>query len=196
MHRRLLLEIHEYFANIPNPAREEQDLLTRITGELPFFHITSVHRDDLLNVGLDGLQATDEQMEKIADRMHEDYCEQLFRGSLEIIAEFAGVPEKITGDYVLVAFPEDASHFEENGIGYPCHKSGDNGARFVRTEDYIDHFDHKPDGNRYYAVVEWPESQELMEKPGYEEYSEEVMDEKGLADFICPAFWVPLCFRK
>jgi hypothetical protein len=81
MDRRLLLEIHEYFANIPNPTREEQDLLTRITGELPFFHVTNVHRDGLLNIGFDGEQATDRLMEDIAHKMRNDYCEQLFHGS-------------------------------------------------------------------------------------------------------------------
>ncbi len=196
MHRELLLELHKYFTNISNPTEEEKHLLNQLIGRLPYFYITSVHRDDLLNVGLDGPSATDEQMERIADKMSDDYCEQLFHISLEIIAEYVGVPKKVTGDYVLVEFPEDTTYFEENNIGYPCHESEDNGARFVKTEDYINYFGYEPNPNQYYAIVEWPESQELMEEPDYEEHSEEVMDEKGLADFICPAYWVSVCYLK
>ncbi len=94
MHRGLLLEIHKYFTDITNPTQEEKDLLLQLNGELPYFHITSVHRDDLLQVGFNGLCATDEQMGKIASKMSDDYCEQLFYLSLPIIADYAKVPIK------------------------------------------------------------------------------------------------------
>ena len=35
------------------------------------------------------------------------------------------------GLYVLVEFPDDASYFEENDIGYSSFESEDNGARYV-----------------------------------------------------------------
>jgi hypothetical protein len=97
-------------------------------------------------------------------------------------------------NYVLVEFPEDSSYFEDNDIGYPCFESEDNGARYVPEEDYIRHFGHEPNPNQYYVIVQWSESQELLEDPHYEEYTEAVMDEKGLNDFICPAYWVALCY--
>jgi hypothetical protein len=98
--------------------------------------------------------------------------------------------------YVLVGFPEDSSYFEDNDIGYPSYGSDDNGARYVPEEDYIKVFGHKPDEAMLYKIVQWPESQELMEDEGFEEYSEGVFDEKGLNDFICPAYWVPISKAK
>ncbi|HVA98675.1 MAG TPA: hypothetical protein VNG53_07240, partial [Bacteroidia bacterium] len=55
------------------------------------FMITSLCRYDLTNsfVGFTESKAraiTDEQMRRIASKMSDDYCEQLFWGSLKIIA--------------------------------------------------------------------------------------------------------------
>jgi hypothetical protein len=55
------------------------------------FPITSVCREDLINpqVGFTKKQAqsvSDEQMQRIAGKMADDYCNQLFWTSLEIIA--------------------------------------------------------------------------------------------------------------
>jgi hypothetical protein len=98
---------------------------------------------------------------------------------------------KHTEIYVLVEFPNDSSYFEDNDIGYPCCESEDNGARYVPEEDYVKVFERKPDDAMLYKIVMWPESQELMEDEKFEEYSEVVYDEKGMNDFICPAYWVP-----
>ena len=43
--------------------------------------------------------------------------------------------------YVLVEFPDDATYFEENDIGYPSFESEDNGARYVSEYDYIQRFE-------------------------------------------------------
>lgn len=56
------------------------------------FLITSLCRVDLTNPDIgfslsDALKVTDEQMERIASKMADDYCNQLFWGSLEIISE-------------------------------------------------------------------------------------------------------------
>jgi hypothetical protein len=56
------------------------------------FEITSVSRADLLNkeVGFtrkQALQVSDEQMRRIASKLADDYCNQLFWSSLCIIAE-------------------------------------------------------------------------------------------------------------
>ncbi|MDR1202692.1 MAG: hypothetical protein LBL58_13850 [Tannerellaceae bacterium] len=52
-----------------------------------FFKITSVSRDDLKEIGFDVSKVDDEVMVRLARRLADDYCEQLFWGSLEIIAE-------------------------------------------------------------------------------------------------------------
>lgn len=56
-----------------------------------FFEITSLHRLDLVEAGVvseaEASKITDYQMEIIADKMADDYCEQLYWSSLKDIAE-------------------------------------------------------------------------------------------------------------
>lgn len=59
------------------------------------FNITSVSREDLESRGFDTTNITDEQMEELARKMCDDYLEQLFWISLDIIAEdIIGIPKK------------------------------------------------------------------------------------------------------
>ena len=51
------------------------------------FNITSVSRQDLEYRGFDTTNITDAQMEKQAQKMCDDYLEQMFWISLDIIAE-------------------------------------------------------------------------------------------------------------
>ena len=51
------------------------------------FNITSVSREDLEYRGFDTTNITDEQMEELARKMCDDYLEQMFWISLDIIAE-------------------------------------------------------------------------------------------------------------
>lgn len=94
--------------------------------------------------------------------------------------------------YVLVEFPEDASFFEENGIGYPSWNSGDNGARYVPEAEYIREFGESPEPEKCYRAMCWPDSQEYIEKEGYEL----IQDENGIRDFGTLACWVPLSLIK
>jgi len=64
-----------------------------ITGD-KFFKITSVHRDDLENIGFDASHVDDSTMQHLASKMADDYCEQLFWDHLPIIAEIVGIPRK------------------------------------------------------------------------------------------------------
>jgi hypothetical protein len=63
---------------------------TIITGKT-YFNITSVSRDDL--VGLNGFteedvaKISDAKMDKLASQMANDYLEQLYWSSLEILSE-------------------------------------------------------------------------------------------------------------
>lgn len=59
------------------------------------FKITSVTREDLESRGFDTTNITDEQMEELARKMCDDYLEQMFWISLDIIAEdIIGIPKK------------------------------------------------------------------------------------------------------
>ena len=51
------------------------------------FKITSVTRKDLEMRGFDTTNITDAQMERLAQKMCDDYLEQMFWISLDIIAE-------------------------------------------------------------------------------------------------------------
>ena len=53
------------------------------------FKITSVTREDLEMRGFDTTNITDAQMERLAQKMCDDYLEQMFWISLDIIAEDA-----------------------------------------------------------------------------------------------------------
>jgi hypothetical protein len=95
MRQQLLEDVYQYFSEKENPTQEEKDLLVRLSSDLPHFHITSVHRDDLEQEGFDVTNVTDEQMIDLADKMADDYCDQLFWGSLTVIAgEIMGIPRK------------------------------------------------------------------------------------------------------
>ena len=67
-----------------------------------FFQITSVHRDDVkhaLNLSDEQLsKITDDMMQEIAEKMADDYCEQLFNISLRIIAKQVLGQHGIRGD--------------------------------------------------------------------------------------------------
>ena len=59
------------------------------------FNITSVSREDLESRGFDTTNITDAQMEELAQRMCNDYLEQMFWISLDTIAEdIIGIPKK------------------------------------------------------------------------------------------------------
>ena len=59
------------------------------------FNITSVSREDLESRGFDTTNITDAQMEELARKMCDDYLEQMFWISLDIIAEdIMGIPKK------------------------------------------------------------------------------------------------------
>ena len=59
------------------------------------FKITSVTREDLESRGFDTTNITDAQVEELARKMCDDYLEQMFWISLDIIAEdIMGIPKK------------------------------------------------------------------------------------------------------
>ena len=227
MLQQLLDDLRGYFESKPSLTETEQSLLDRLNSG--YFPITSIHRDDLAGNGFDTGHVSDEDMKYLARKMADDYCEQLFWPSMEIIAsemanisKFPACPQcqaehslyesasriyqcaecgrTWSNDYVLVEFPDDASYFEENDIGYPSFGSEDNGARYVPEYDYIRHFQKTPAGNAYYKPLCWPESQPYLfpDEPNEsaDALCEPVSDEKGITDFGEQAVWVPLCHLK
>ena len=56
--------------------------------------LLSKSNSDLTIKGFDIDKITDAHMEELADKMSDDYCEQLFWDSMEIIADCMGLPRK------------------------------------------------------------------------------------------------------
>ena len=52
-----------------------------------YFEITSVCRADIESIGYDSSELSDSQMEDLASRMADDYCDQLYWTSLETILQ-------------------------------------------------------------------------------------------------------------
>ena len=59
-----------------------------------YFQITSVHRNDLEEIGFATDSVSDESMKRLASKMADAYCDQGFWIDLEIIAEDLGIPTK------------------------------------------------------------------------------------------------------
>lgn len=58
------------------------------------FSISRLSREDLEEKGFDASDVDDKTMQRLADKLGDDYCEQLFWISLEIIAESMGIPRR------------------------------------------------------------------------------------------------------
>jgi len=58
------------------------------------FSISRLSREDLEEKGFDASDVDDKTMQRLADKLGDDYCEQLFWVSLDIIAESMGIPKK------------------------------------------------------------------------------------------------------
>lgn len=84
MVRELYQRLREYFNNLPEPTEEERQFIRELNAG--YFPITSVHRDDLEGQGFDVEKISDDDMQNLAEKMADDYCEQLFWPSMEIIA--------------------------------------------------------------------------------------------------------------
>jgi hypothetical protein len=63
-----------------------------------FFEISLLHRDDLESISYDTGGVDDSLMKKLASKLGDDYCEQLFWNSLTILADALGIPKKETGE--------------------------------------------------------------------------------------------------
>ena len=59
-----------------------------------FFEITSISRDDLESLGYKTDNITDEQMERLAKKMADDYLAQMYWLSMDILAESMGFEKK------------------------------------------------------------------------------------------------------
>lgn len=227
MLQQLLDDLRGYFEAKSSLTTQEQELWDRL--KKADYPILGLQDDDLAQKGFDFRRITDEQMRQLAQQMTADYCKEDYWERLENTADELQLPRYprcpacghngVVFDetremmlceicdqtwhehlYVLVEFPDDATYFEENDIGYPSFESEDNGARYVSEYDYIQRFEQDPPANAYFKPVQWPESQPHLfpDEPNEstDALCEAINDEKGRADFGEQAVWVPLCNLK
>lgn len=143
----LLDDIKAYFDAKEKLTEQEQLLRQRLSGG--YFPITSVHRDDLQGVGFDVEKISDDDMKELARKMADDYCEQLFWSSMEIIAgDILGFPKVETKD---VTCPECGSE----RVRYDLHESRFYCEACSRTWD-----------DKLYVLVEFPEDTAFFEEEG------------------------------
>ena len=227
MLQQLLDDLRGYFEAKSSLTTQEQELWDRL--KKADYPILGLQDDDLAQKGFDFRRITDEQMRQLAQQMTADYCKEDYWERLENTADDLQLPRYprcpacghngVVFDetremmlceicdqtwhehlYVLVEFPDDATYFEENDIGYPSFESEDNGARYVSEYDYIQRFEQDPPANAYFKPMQWPESQPHLfpDEPNEstDALCEAINDEKGRADFGEQAVWVPLCNLK
>ena len=58
------------------------------------FVISILSRADLEALGFDVSSVDDDTMQRLADKLGDDYCEQLFWSSLKILAEYFEIPKE------------------------------------------------------------------------------------------------------
>ena len=227
MLQQLLDDLRGYFEAKSSLTTQEQELWDRL--KKADYPILGLQDDDLAQKGFDFRRITDEQMRQLAQQMTADYCKEDYWERLENTADELQLPRYprcpacghngVVFDetremmlceicdqtwhehlYVLVEFPDDATYFEENDIGYPSFESEDNGARYVSEYDYIQRFEQDPPANAYFKPMQWPESQPHLFPDEPNESTDAlcvaINDEKGRADFGEQAVWVPLCNLK
>lgn len=143
----LLDDMKAYFDAKENPTEQERQLQRRLSGG--YFPITAVHRDDLQDAGFDTDKISNADMKKLARKMADDYCEQLFWSSMEIIAdEILGFPKVTTKDVI-------------------CPKCGSEKIRYDIHENlfHCDTCSQTWDDKRY-VLVEFPEESAPFEEEG------------------------------
>ena len=121
MVRELYQRLREYFNNLPEPTEEEKQFIRELNaGDFP---ITSVHRDDLEGKGFDVKKISDDDMQNLAEKMANDYYEQLFWLSMEIIAgEILGFPKVKTKDIICPKCNSENIRYDIHESRFHCDK--------------------------------------------------------------------------
>ena len=213
----LLDDIKAYFDAKERLTEQEQLLRQRLSGG--YFPITSVHRDDLQGAGFDVEKISDDDMKELASKMADDYCEQLFWSSMEIIAgDILGFPkEKVP---VCPICKSEYLHTETSGLHH-CNQCGqtwndniyvlvefpEDTTSFEDEEIGYPSWDSEDNGARYVPEQDYIRRFKKSPDPGKcyravcwpesqqymgQEGCESIQDENGIQDFGTSAYWVPL----
>lgn len=145
MERTLIEDLHQYFEQKENKTGEEISFLNQLTAELPYFYISSIHRDDLARQGFDVSNVDDEEMRQLAEKLSDDYCEQLFWDSMEIIAsQSLDIPR-----HLCPKCGKAANRYDSSDKTFECGSCGNNWKLTEPTGRYVK-VEHPEDGMFYY----------------------------------------------
>lgn len=148
MNRELIEDLHQYFEQKENKTGEEISFLNQLTAELPYFRISSVHRDDLARQGFDVSDVDDEDMRMLARKLEDDYCEQLFWLSMEIIADQGlEIPR-----HVCPKCGNAANRYDSSDKTFNCGSCGNNWKLTEPTGRYVKV--EFPDDSRFFLNSE------------------------------------------
>ena len=190
MVRELYQRLREYFNNLPEPTEEERQFIRELNAG--YFPITSVHRDDLEGQGFDVEKISDDDMQNLAEKMADDYCEQLFWPSMEIIAgEILSFPKVKTKDIICPKCNSENIRYDIHESRFHC------GECSLAWDDKLYALvefpeESAPFEDKCYRAVCWPDSQKYMGTKG----CEPIQDENGIRDFGTSAYWVPLLLTE
>lgn len=85
-------EMLEYFRNISSPTKQEDRFRLHLESEVTCFDITSLSREDIYDRGYDASKISDAQMERLADKMADCYCDVSFWIDLGVLLDKMNIP--------------------------------------------------------------------------------------------------------
>lgn len=92
MIRQFMEDSHSYLSGIENPTPKEKELLTQLNLCYDMFPIKSVTPEDLETKGFKIEEIDKCEIKELADKMADDYSEQLFWESMGVIADDLDLP--------------------------------------------------------------------------------------------------------
>lgn len=207
-----------YFNAKENPTKEEQQFKNRLSEG--YFPITSVHRDDLKGQGFDVEKISDSDMKKLAEKMANDYCEQLFWSSMEIIAEdilnFPKVKDTVCpqcqSKKIHYDLHEGVFHCDDCSLAwddklYVLVEFPEDNSSFEEEEIGYPSWESEDNGAVYVPIEDYirhfgksPEQGKCyrpLRWPDSQQYMDRedcelIQDEQALENFGPSAYWVPL----
>jgi len=91
--------LDEFLNNLNNDIIDlDNNWVRMIDDDKGYYPISYLHLDDLENLGFDVSKVTDNDMITLANKLSDDYCEQLFWNSLKIFADLIGIPRTNNSD--------------------------------------------------------------------------------------------------
>lgn len=87
MNKRLIKDLFLYFEQKESPTSEEVNFLKQLTDEKEMFHVCSISKQKMEDMGFDTSQMDDIDMMTLADKFKDALCDNGYNDILSIVAE-------------------------------------------------------------------------------------------------------------